>query len=72
MKFICRNGQSTRKDKDASLSCQNGITINAMSTQEPSVQELPVKELIKKENINQTKELWKLVKETKKPEKPIL
>ena len=28
LKFICRNGQSTRKDKDASLSCQNGITIN--------------------------------------------
>ena len=28
VKFISRNGQSTRKDKDASLSCQNGITIN--------------------------------------------
>ena len=28
LKFISRNEQSTRKDKDAFLSCQNGITID--------------------------------------------
>ena len=28
LKFISCNGQSTRKDKDASLGCKNGITID--------------------------------------------
>ena len=43
----------------------------SMSPKEPG-NELPVKELIKKETVNQPKEVWKLVKEQKKPEKSMM
>ena len=44
----------------------------SMSTTKEPVNELPVKELIKKETVNQPKELWKLVEKQKKPEKSMM
>ena len=44
----------------------------SMSTTKEPVNELPVKELIKKKTINQPNEVWKLVKEQKKPEKSMM
>ena len=44
----------------------------SMSTTKEPGNELPVKELIKKETVNQPKEVWRLVKEQKKPEKSMM